>query len=323
MSVNFKKIKNRSSARALMKHCDKIERLKNEHSNKDINKKETNNNLQLYEDETIKQTMTRFTDRIKELDSTSNTNKRKDRVELFSLDIPIPHGIPEKEFFVFMCESFKKVYGEKNIVNMYLHTDEKHSYIDTKAKEEKMSLNHIHAFLVPEIEGKLQGKLFSSKNRMRDLNKAIDNYCKKTYSVPFLTGDKIRSKEKVEELKKISTELAKEIAKVQAATEEKIKIEKSINKLKKDEQDLSEKVALFQDYIKLNKTSIEILSENADLTSENQKLKQQNSLLIKILKSIEKLIENSKVKEIIRKAIDAVEEKQSKHIQYHTHSFEL
>ena len=317
MSVNFKKIKNRNTARALMKHCDKVERLKNEHSNKDINKKETNNNLQLYEDETLKQTMKRFTDRIKELDASSNTNKRKDRVELFSLDIPVPHGIPEKEFFCFMCEAFKKVYGEKNIVNMYLHTDEKHSYIDTEAKKEKMSLNHIHAFLVPEIEGKLQGKLFSSKNRMRDLNKAIDNYCKKTYSIPFLTGEKIRSKAKVEELKKVSKELAEEIVKVQTATEEKIKIEKSITKLKKEEQDLSEKVVLFHDYIKLNKTSIEILSENADLTSENQKLKKQNSLLKRTINVIEKLIENPKIKEVIRKALDVAEERRPKQTQYH------
>ena len=238
------------------------------------------------------------------------------------MDFQIPHGIPEKEFFYFMCEAFKKVYGEDNIVNMYLHTDEKHIYIDTKTKKEKLSLNHIHAFVIPEIDGKLQGKLFSSKNRMQSVNKAIDNYCKKTYGIPFLTGEKTRSRTKVEELKKISTELSEEIAKVKTATEEKIKIEKSITKLKKEEQDLSEKVALLQVYNKLNKTSIEILSENANLAAENKSLKKEKSILLKALYEIEKHIENPFIQQIVEKTKKALKKKQpeKQKTQHHTHS---
>ena len=210
MSVNFLKVKNRSTARALMKHCDKTERIKNNHSNEDIDKAETNNNLQLY-NESLEESMNRFTNRIAMLDATTNTNKRKDRVELFSLDIPIPHGIPEKEFFNEVCNAFKRAYGEQNVINMYLHTDEQHTYIDSSLTA-RTSMSHIHAFIVPELHtGKLCAKEFSSKSRMQSVNKALDNFCRKTYGIPFLTGEKTKSRAKVEDLKKSSSEVTEEL----------------------------------------------------------------------------------------------------------------
>ena len=383
MSVNFKKIKNRSSARALMKHCDKSERLKNNHSNEDINKEETENNLQLYEDKSLKETMKRFTGRIETLDHTTNTNKRKDRVELFALDIPIPHGIPEKDFFKYMCNALKTVYNEKNVIAAYLHTDEKHLYLDSSLTT-RTSMNHMHVFVVPEIDGRLQGKLFSSKSRMQAINRAIDNYCRKTYGIPFLTGKKTKSRETVEDLKKSSSEVAEELlsklkeetpasasktitgdiklkkeeydilvtkatafdiaeerkkaltAEVSAAEkaiktkEETIKevasLKSEVTELESDIENLIEQKANLEYYQKamnIHADTLSLLSEIANYSEENRKLKEQNSLLIKILKSIEKLVENTKIKQIIHKAIVAVEEKQPKNTQHHIHNIEF
>ena len=382
MSVNFLKVKNRSTARALMKHCDKTERIKNNHSNGDIDKVETNNNLQLY-NESLDESMNRFTSRISMLDSSTNGNKRKDRIELFSLNVPIPHGIPEREFFYEVCKAFKNDYGEQNVINMYLHTDEQHTYIDSSSLTTRTSLCHIHAFVVPEINGTINGRLFSSKSRMQSVNKALDNFCRKTYGIPFLTGGK-KTQAKVEDLKKSSSELAEEvlsklkeetpasasktitgdiklkkeeydilvtkatafniaeerkkalIAEVSAAEkaiktkEETIKevasLKSEVTELESDIENLIEQKANLEYYQKamnIHADTLSLLSEIANYSEENRKLKEQNSLLIKVLKSIEKLIENTKIKQIIHKAIVAVEEKQPQDTQHHIHNIEF
>ena len=55
-------------------------------------------------------------------------------------------------------------------------------------------------YVIPEIDGKLNGKQFSSKTSMKSLNKAIDKLAKDKYKVPFLAGIEAR-KRSVEELK--------------------------------------------------------------------------------------------------------------------------
>ena len=383
MSVNFLKVKNRSTARALMKHCDKTERIKNNHSNGDIDKVETNNNLQLY-NESLDESMNRFTSRISMLDSSTNGNKRKDRIELFSLNVPIPHGIPEREFFYEVCKAFKNDYGEQNVINMYLHTDEQHTYIDSSSLTTRTSLCHIHAFVVPEINGTINGRLFSSKSRMQSVNKALDNFCRKTYGIPFLTGNKTKSRETEEDLKKSSSEVAEDLlsklkeetptipsktitgdiklkkeeydilvtkatafdiaeerkkaltAEVSAAEkaiktkEETIKevasLKSEVTELESDIENLIEQKANLEYYQKamnIHADTLSLLSEIANYSEENRKLKEQNSLLIKILKSIEKLVENTKIKQIIHKAIVAVEEKQPQDTQNHIHNIEF
>jgi hypothetical protein len=316
---------------------------------------------------------------------TTNTNKRKDRVELFSLDIPIPNGIPEDQFFKSMCSAFKRVYGEENVVNMYLHKDEKHPYFDSKTLEYRTSLNHIHAFIIPTDEkGVLRAKQFSSKEKMKAINRAIDEFCRKTYGIPFLTGAKTKSRDKVEDLKKASSEVAEELfsklkeetpisvsktitgdiklkkddfdilvtkstaydmaeerkkaltTEVSAAekaiktkeetTKEVVSLKLEVAELESDIEELAEKKANLEYYQKamnIHADTLSLLSEIANYSEENRKLKEQNSLLIKILKSIEKLVENTKIKQIIHKAIVAVEEKQPQNTQHHIHNIEF
>ena len=70
---------------------------------------------------------------------------------------------------------FQKEFGEKNIINAYLHVDEIHDYIDTATMQVRTSLAHIHCFVIPEVEGKLKGKKFSSVGRMNEVDLLVDN----------------------------------------------------------------------------------------------------------------------------------------------------
>ena len=85
-SVDFHKCKNASDVAAMMRHNDAVERTKHKHANKDIDITRSNLNTQWLNLD-YSQTLKRYEKRIDYLDSTTNTNKRKDRVTCFSLCI--------------------------------------------------------------------------------------------------------------------------------------------------------------------------------------------------------------------------------------------
>lgn len=198
-SVNFEKIKQNSKpVSAYIRHNDSSERLKHEHSNKDINKDLTSGNVD-WKGIDYNAAQERYKARIAELDKVEGQNKRKDRVVAFSLCVPIPKDISDKKaFFNDVMGLFSKDFGERNIIQGNLHVDEVHDYIENG--EVKTSLEHIHCLVIPEINGKLCGKKFSSRAAMSGLSKEIDNLCRTRYHCNFLTGEAPRHKT-VEELK--------------------------------------------------------------------------------------------------------------------------
>lgn len=198
-SVNFEKIKqNGKPVSAYIRHNDSSERLKHEHSNKDINKDLTSGNVD-WKGIDYNAAQERYKARIAELDKVEGQNKRKDRVVAFALCVPIPKDVSDKKaFFNDVMELFSKDFGERNIIQGNLHVDEVHDYIENG--EVKTSLEHIHCLVIPEINGKLCGKKFSSRAAMSGLSKEIDNLCKTRYHCNFLTG-KTPQHKTVEELK--------------------------------------------------------------------------------------------------------------------------
>lgn len=197
-SVDFKKLKTPGDVAAMMRHNDAIERTKHKHANKDIDITRSNLNTQWLPLD-YKQTLERYESRIKQLDETTNTNKRKDRVTCFSLCIPVPSEIGDSEKF---SNDIKKLieaeYGTDNIINGYLHRDEVHDYIDHGVW--KTSLEHLHILVVPEIDGKICGKKFSGKTAMIALNNKINDICLRKYGCSFLIGEPPQKKT-VEQLK--------------------------------------------------------------------------------------------------------------------------
>lgn len=195
-SVNYKKCKRGSGdAGAIMRHSDRDERLKHEHSNEQIDKSRTSQNEQMWG---YNRAVGALRERLAELDATSNTNRRKDRVEAFALETTVPDGVDARAFTDVVVGSIIEQYGRENLAAWYLHRDEVHRYVDHG--QWVQSRPHIHAIVVPEHDGRLNGKWFSSREQMQRLNRTIDQRCRERFGVPFLTGGDARQ-QTVERLK--------------------------------------------------------------------------------------------------------------------------
>lgn len=214
-SVNFEKLKTPQQVKAMLRHCDREERKKTgEHSNKQIDKSLTNTNGQ-YRGMTYAKSCQKYDDRIAYLDTLEGQNRRKDRVTCFGLEIPFPEDLRASDEVAWINSVdaiLKARYKSENLINLYVHRDEKHKYKDAETGKDRMSRTHIHAYVVPEIDGKLNGKAFSSKKNMISLNNAIQEMTQRVFGVDFMTGTKQKSGESVESLKERSAKKAMEQA---------------------------------------------------------------------------------------------------------------
>lgn len=293
-SVNFEKFKIAQQVKAMFRHCDEEKRLEANHSNIDINKSATPNNMQGNLD--YNAACRKYDDRIAFLDSKPGANKRKDRVTCFGLNVPAPKDLKpedEKAFFMEVLEIIKNQYGEDNIIQYYVHQDEKHEYINAETGEQCMSRTHMQCYVVPEHNGKLNGKWFSNKSNMIKLNNAIHRMAQEQFGVMFMDGSKKKSRKTVEQLKSESTylEAQKELdiqkMEIDAQTAE-VKKEKQINlqtkimlhakecDLDRREDDIktnedNSRVAL-QGAIKLRNTALQVLLRVQKLEKEDREL---------------------------------------------------
>lgn len=212
-SVNFEKYKDYATVYSKLLHCDKELRKNKTHRNKHINTSLTGKNIQLanrgYAD-----TCERFRNRIDELDKTANgNNKKSGRVLCFGLEVPAPEHLKDAdatEWFKRVYKIMSDCYGSENVINFYVHKDERHEYIDARTHERKMSRFHAHCYVVPEVDGKLNGKAFSSAERMREINGLIHQMTSDEFGVQFMDGSKRSSKKTVEKLKAESEQLSAE-----------------------------------------------------------------------------------------------------------------
>lgn len=243
-SVNFEKLKGGQQVKAMLRHCDAEQRQMHNHANNDIHKDFTKNNLQY--DRAYKESCRMYDERIDMLDRTTNSNKRSDRVTCFGLCIPLPEGLSDAYAVKWVKEVnsiLERRYGSENIINVYYHADEKHAYKDAETGTARVSRNHIHAYVIPEIDGQLNGKAFSSKKSMIELNKAIHEMSMQQFHVDFMDGTKRKSKKSVETLKNESERQAiidarKEIEKRQTQLDNRERelntLETRLNALKSD-----------------------------------------------------------------------------------------
>ena len=202
-SIHYGKIKTAGQVKAWLRHCETEQRKTREHRNGDIDKTKTDENVN-FMGLPYSESCEKYDKRIKELDSTTNTNKRKDRVTAFGLIISMPEGLTkeeEKKLMEVSIQLFSEKYGSENLVGAYGHWDEVHDYV--RGESFKSSRAHLHLFIVPEIHGGLRGKEFSSKKAMKTMNREIDRECMQLFGKHFLTGEKPERKS-VEDLKKDS-----------------------------------------------------------------------------------------------------------------------
>lgn len=189
---------NITSASASLRHCDKDIRAVARHGNRHIDAEKTKENKQICGD--YRDTVKKAKSRILDLDTTTNTNRRKDRVEVLELTIPIPAAIGDVERYLEDVSAIiAERFGEKNLLNCYLHRDEVHEYVDHGTT--RTSLCHIHAFAIPEKDGKLNCREVTSRQNIVELNHEIDVLSREKYHTPYISGNGNINDKTVEELK--------------------------------------------------------------------------------------------------------------------------
>ena len=232
-SVNFEKLKTPQQVKAMLRHCDGEERMEANHSNIDIDKSKTSGNMQ--GDLDYAAPCQKYSERIAFLDAKPGANKRKDRVICFGLNVPAPQDLKpedEKAFFLAAIKIIINQYGENNIIQYYMHQDEKHAYIHAGTGERCMSRSHLQCYVVPEHNGKLNGKWFSSRANMVKLNNSIHRMAQEQFGVMFMDGSKRKSRKTVEQLKNESAYLAIQ----QELDAQKIALDTQTAEVKKEKQ---------------------------------------------------------------------------------------
>ena len=247
MSVKYDggKIKNMRMFKGLVRHCAPDTRYGDNQKNEHVDKSKAGLNYSFL-NLTYAERVERLQNRLKALEST-NTNKRKDRVFAYSVEIAAPAELKldqAKKWFIHTMAYMGAVYGYDNPDNLIyadLHCDEVHDYIGP-GNEKRTSRIHAHLCFVPEKDGSLNAKWFSSKSNMQKANRVMDNMCREKGHGTFLTGAKTRSRKTVSELKFESVErLEEEYAELNTKMRSKIDEKASLDAKVKEYSDEYEK----------------------------------------------------------------------------------
>ena len=132
---------------------------------------------------------------------------------LQNIEIPVPENLPRQDYNKWFCrvgEILCDAYGRDNFIDAQIHYDEEHEYIDAETHEKRMSRVHMHASVVPEINGQLNCKRMSGRANMRKLNNAIEKMTVSEFGCKFMDGSKKKSKQTINELKNDSAKLEAE-----------------------------------------------------------------------------------------------------------------
>ncbi len=269
-SVGFEKLKTPQEVKAMLRHCDKEERIKTKvHNNRDINLQATGSNKQLNRDYSA--TCKLYDDKIAYLDSLEGANIRKDRVTCFGLNVPVPQGLQadkEVEWFGKVRDIIKAQYGADNVLQCYIHRDEKHTYKNAETGQNCESRTHGHFYVIPEHNGKLNGKWFSNRANINKLNNSIQDMTQSDYGLKFMDGSKRKSKKTVEQLKNeseyriIQEQLEKER---QELDYQKWDLDSRETQLKAQEAILQDKLT---EITEREEKSLKLASEASELISE-------------------------------------------------------
>lgn len=205
------KLHGAAEAKAMMRHACADERVKHKHSNRDLDKERTHKNTDLHR-LSYQQMCDAYDKRIADYRAKTDKAIRKDAVTLFDLIISKPEALPSREensWYRDVADCIDRHYGAQVVLDIKIHRDEIHEYTDADTGKKVMSRTHGHAFVFPEIDGKLCAKRFSSRKHMQELNQEIDRLTIEHYHCAFLTGERAvdRGYQTVEQLKRRSDEV--------------------------------------------------------------------------------------------------------------------
>ncbi len=193
------KCKGGTQAKGALLHNDKKERLKREHNNPDIDLEKTPQNFS-YRGLTYGQKCKRYDDQVASTKVKLQRTGKNTNVTMIGLVVYLPKGLQNEDqydpetvraWFKDVGDILDKRYG-KDFIEMDVHVDEVHPYIDAKTKKWTWSLIHGHAAVIPTVtedgERYLNGKKFASRTAINELNQAIHEMSMEKYHVPYMDG---------------------------------------------------------------------------------------------------------------------------------------
>lgn len=209
-SVNWAKFQ-KGQSKAILMHCDGDERVCRSHSNVHIDTSKTNQNIALglcEQREVLYKTFDDIVNKCNEKQVTESGKKvRKDQIQLIGLSITVPKDLAKEKYEDWFRDTYEvlcKTYG-KRVLGADCHFDEVHEYTDVRSGEKVESRPHMHAFVVPEVDGKLNGKAFVTRKAMTSINNTLQKMTQENYGCDFMDGTKKKSLGSVEEMKSKSS----------------------------------------------------------------------------------------------------------------------
>lgn len=207
-SCDWQKIKTAGEAKAILRHSTEDTRRTDKHSNKDIDQSRTPLNISIGAMTSYSEACESYDERIAELDAQPGANRRKDRVTMVGLVIPAPDGMDDGTAMQWLSDAYDIVaeeMGDQNMIGGSIQFDERHEYRDAKTGELRMSRAHLHAYAIPEVDGKLNARKVTTRANMVRMNNRLEAMTKERYpGYTWLTGEGRKSRESVEELKRRS-----------------------------------------------------------------------------------------------------------------------
>lgn len=213
------KCKSVQTAKAYFRHNDKDRRAEAHHANYHIDKSKTHLNF-TYRGLDYKGLCKAFDDKMASVDIGRESSGQNARVVLQSVILYPPAALPrekEREWFMDAGRVMEAQFGD-NLLEIQFDMDEEHEYPDKDTGEKRMSRNHGHARLFPEVNGKLNGKAFSSRAAITALNHALDVMSVQQYGVHMMDGSKTKGGVSVETLKAASLRVEVEMLEERAGT---------------------------------------------------------------------------------------------------------
>ena len=308
--VEWSKYKGANRAKSVMSHNDKAEREKHDHENEFIDKTKTPQNF-AYRNLSYEQKCAIYNETIKSTMTRKSTGKNEN-VTMFGLVFWLPKELqnggqydPEtvKNYFRDIGAILEYGYydkdenGEikkdkngkekkifkgfgKDFIDLDVHVDELHPYIDTRSKNWEWSRIHGHASIIPVVENEkgertLNAKKFYTKSRINNLNEAIERMSVEKYGVHYITGEWQGTKDRrsMKELKAGSYEL------IMKAAEENLEREKMNDRREEEnarkEAELKRREAKIKSYMTAQEERIQ---QTADTAEEPKKSRYEEAL---------------------------------------------
>lgn len=200
-----------TEAKAIIQHCDKAERQKHKHSNPHVGAASDKYNFNFHGLD-YAGICKAYDDRLSQIDTGRQSSGKNERVTMQGLLLYTPAGIKDDltalQWFRTVGDFFENRYGA-NFLEMSVHYDEVHDYVDPETHKTVTARPHAHVLLIPEVDGKLNGKAFSSRAAITEINNAIQQITRKNFGCDYVEGkNPVKKGRKVESLKQESAQAA-------------------------------------------------------------------------------------------------------------------